>query len=91
MVGHQVDDDAQTELVRVPDQRVGVEERAEHRVDGAVVGDVVTGVGLRRRVEGTQPHGVDAEFPQIRQPAADAGKVAHAVAVPVGEAAGYTW
>lgn len=41
VVGHEVDDDAQAEPVSVPDQRVGVEQVAEHRVHGTVVGDVV--------------------------------------------------
>ncbi len=87
VVGHQVDDDAQVQTVGLADQRVGVEERAEHRVDGPVVGDVVTRVGLRRGVEGAEPHGVHTEVPQVREPRGDTREVPHAVAVAVGEAA----
>ena len=62
VVGHDVDDHPQAEGVGVGDQAVEVGERAEARVDVAVVGDVVAGVGLRRRVERVQPDGVDAEL-----------------------------
>lgn len=46
VVGNQVDDDAQTQVVGVADQGVRVQQRPEHRVHRAVVGDVVAGVGL---------------------------------------------
>ena len=72
VVGHQVDDDPQAQVVGVADQGVGVQQGAEHRVDGPVVGDVVAGVGLRRGVEGAEPDGVHAEVAQVRQPGADA-------------------
>ncbi len=78
---------AQPQGVGVADEGVGVVQVAEHRVDGAVVGDVVAGVGLRGGVEGAQPHGVDAQFGQVGQPGADAGQVTHAVPVGVGEGA----
>ena len=61
VVGHQVDDHPQAELVGLRDQRVGVGERAEERVDVAVVGDVVAVVVLRRGVERRDPERVDAE------------------------------
>ncbi len=85
VVGNEVDDDPQAQVVGVADEGVGVVQIAEHRVDGAVVGDVVARVGLRGGVERAEPDGVDAEAGQVRQPAADAGQVAHAVAVTVGE------
>ena len=87
VVGHEVDDHPDAQLVRVGDQRVGVGERAEDRLDVAVVADVVAGVRHRRRVERADPHGVDAQLAQVRQAGADAGQVADAVAVGVGEAA----
>ncbi len=87
VVGHQVDDDAQAQRVGVADQRVGVQEGAEHGVDGPVVGDVVTGVGLRGGVEGAEPHGVHTQVAQVGQAGADTLQVAHAVAVAVGETA----
>ena len=73
--------------VRLRDQRVEVGQRAEERVDVAVVGDVVAEVGHRRRVEGRDPDGVDAEPAQVVEPLDDAAQVADAVAVAVLEAA----
>ena len=73
--------------VRVGDQRVEVGERAEQRIDVARVGDVVAVVDHRRRVERGDPERVDAEQVQVAQLVADAGQVADAVAVGVGEAA----
>ena len=87
VVGDQVDDHADAQLVRVRDQRVGVRERAEDRLDVAVVADVVARVRHRRRVERADPHRVDAQLAQVRQAGADPGQVADAVAVGVGEAA----
>ena len=66
------------------DHRVGIGERAEDRVDVAVVGDVVARVGLRRGVERREPDGVDAERAQVGQARGDAGEVTDAVAVAVG-------
>jgi hypothetical protein len=87
VVGDQVDDDAQAQVVGVADQGVRVQQRPEHRVHRAVVGDVVPGVGLGGGVEGAEPYGVDAEVAQVREPGTYALQVAHAVAVAVGEAA----
>ena len=47
VVGHQVDDHLQPEVVGGGEQHVGVGQRAEQRVDLAVVGDVVPVVVLR--------------------------------------------
>ena len=47
------------------DQRVEVGQRAEQRVDVAVVGDVVAAVGHRRGVERREPDRVDAEVAQV--------------------------
>ena len=65
VVGHQVDDHLEAEGVGRGDQRVGVGERAEERVDVAVVGDVVAVVVLRRGVERRDPERVDAEVAQV--------------------------
>ena len=66
-------------------KRSAVGERAELRVDVAVVGDVVAAVGERRRVPGTHPDRVDTELGEVRQPVDDAVHVAGAVTVGVGE------
>jgi hypothetical protein len=51
VVGHQVHDHPQPEPLGLGEQVVGVGQRAEARVDVAVVGHVVAGVGHRRHVE----------------------------------------
>ncbi len=87
VVRHEVDDHLEAELVRALEQRVGVGEGAEERVDVAVVGHVVAVVVLRRGVERRDPQRVHPEVAQVRQPAGDAGQVADPVTVAVGEAA----
>src|SRR6185437_14342748 len=57
------------------------------RVHRAVVADVVTPVGQRRRIERSQPDSVYSEVGQVTQPRPQPPQVAHAVAVRVGEAA----
>ena len=53
--------------VRFVDQGVPLVQRAEHRLDVAVVGDVVAGVGLRRREPRIDPHRVDAEGGEVAE------------------------
>ena len=86
VVRDDVDDHAEPELGGLIDQQLGLGERPEHRVDVAVVGDVVAAVGHRRRVPRREPDRVHAEVAQVREPRAHAGEVADAVAVAVGEA-----
>ena len=50
VVGDDVDDRPDPEVERLGDQRLGLLERAEGRVDRPVVGDVVAAVGERREV-----------------------------------------
>ena len=84
VVGHQVDDHPDPQLVGARDEGVGVAEVTEDGVDVAVVGDVVARVGLRAPVERRQPERVDAEGLQVLEVRGDAGQVAQAVAVRVG-------
>jgi hypothetical protein len=67
------------------DETVHVLERAEDRIDVAVVGDVVAEVGHRRPVDRRQPHRVDPEPRQVIDVPADAVDVTDAVAVRVRE------
>ena len=60
---------------------------AEVGMDAAVVADVVAPVLERRRVDGIQPDGVDAERLEIVEMRGDAVEVADAVAVRVGKRA----
>ena len=87
VIGDDVEQDPQAQLVRLADQRLRLVEVAEHRLDVSVVGHVVAGVGHRRRVPGVDPQRVDAEIGEVGQPSAQARDVAGAVAVAVGEAA----
>ena len=76
LVGGVVDDEVHHELhaARVDrgEQRVEVGERAEHRVDVLVVGDVVAVVVLRRGVDRRQPDHVDAERGEVVEVRGDA-------------------
>jgi len=87
VVGHHVDEDAETELVRRRDQPVGIGQRAEQRIHVLIVGHVVARVSLRRRIERRDPHRVDAEVTQVRQPCGNAGQVTDAVIVGARERA----
>ena len=87
VVRHEVDDDADAAAVRLREHRVEVAERAEERVDVAVVGDVVAGVVLGGLLERAEPECVDAELDQIVEVRGHAGQVADAVARAVGERA----
>ena len=91
LVGRVVDDQVQDQphpaLVDGGEQPVEVRERAERRVDVLVVGDVVAGVVLRRRVDRREPDDVDAQRRQVIEPRLDPAQVADPVAVGVGEAA----
>jgi hypothetical protein len=46
VVGHKIDQDPQSQRMRVADELVDVVDRTEDRVDIAVVGDVVARVDL---------------------------------------------
>lgn len=87
VVGDHVEDDPQTVVVCLGDQRLGLCEGAIGGVYVALVDDVVAGVGHRRRVPGVDPNGIHAQITHISQPAAQTGDVPDPVTVPVGEAA----
>jgi hypothetical protein len=87
VVGDDVDDDLEAEPVGVGQEAVEVGQRAEDRVDVAVVGHVVPAVDHGGAVERRQPDRVDPEVGEVGQAAAEAGEVADPVTVGVGEAA----
>ena len=87
VAGDEVHHHLEAEPVGLGEQRVEVRQRAEQRVDGAVVGDVVAVVLLRALAEGRDPDRVDAQLLDIFEPPGDARQVADAVAVRVLEAA----
>ncbi len=87
MVEHLVDQHAHAALVAGFHQPDEIIQRAEQRVDAAVVGHVVAEILHRRGEEGRQPDGVDVEAGDVVQLVQHAGQVAHAIAVAVKEAA----
>jgi hypothetical protein len=87
VVGHHVDDDANTGRVCLGDQGRGVGKGSEERIDIAIVGHVVARVRLRRHVPRIQPNRVDTEVAQVTEVGSDAVDVTDPVAARVGEAA----
>ncbi len=86
VIDHQVHHQLHTAFVHFGEQRVELGQRAEQRIDVAVVTDVVAVVGLRRTVDRRQPEHVNAERTQIVQTPDDAAQVTDAVTVRVGKA-----
>ena len=82
-----IDDDLHAERVRAGDERVEVGKRAEDRVDVAIIGHVIAEIGHRRPEEGRQPDRLDAQARDMVEVRGDAGQVADAVAIRIGEAA----
>ena len=86
-LGAKVDDDFDSAPVRFSDKVVEVRKCPEHRIDIAVIGDVVAKVRHGRRVERRQPDGVDAEPHKIVEPRDHAREVADAVIIRILERA----
>ena len=87
VVGDEVQQHADPAPARLSDQLVEVLERAEVRVDGLVVADVVAPVVVGRREGRVEPDAVDPEPLEVVQARRDAAHVADPVAVGVGERA----
>jgi hypothetical protein len=85
VIDDQFRDDAQAASMRLFEEALEIVEVAVDRVDGAVVGDVISIVAQRRRVERQQPESGDAEVLEIVELFDQAGKIADAVAVAVHE------
>ena len=69
------------------EEELEVVEGAIRRVDVDIVGDVVAVVAQGRRKKGQKPEAGDAEVLQVVQARHEAGEVADAVVVGVGEGA----
>lgn len=87
VVGDDVEQQLESEAAGVGHQQVELGQVTVDRVDVAVVGDVVTVVVLRRRIERAEPDAVDTELPEVRQSGPYAGQVTDAVPRAVEEAA----
>ena len=68
------------------DQLLHIFQGAEHGVDGAVVGDVVAVVHLRRLVDGGKPNAVNTQFFEHRKFRHNAFQIAETVSVGVAKA-----
>src|SRR3546814_4172210 len=55
--------------------------RPEHRVDVAVIGDVIAEIGHGRGIDGRKPDRIHAEIDQMIEPPRDAAQIADAVAI----------
>jgi len=84
---HLIDHHLEAEFVRTLHECADIVKRAEHRVDVAIVADVVAEVLHRALEERRQPDRINAEPGHVFQFAGDARQVADAVAVAVGVAA----
>lgn len=69
-------------------QGIELTERAEDRVDIAVVGDVLPEIGDRRGVERGEPDRIDAECRQIRQACLESGLIADPIGAAILKRAG---
>ena len=67
------------------DERIHILHRAEARIDGAVVGDVIAAVVLRRGEKRREPEEVDAQLLQVAELCGDALQVAEPIPVRVVE------
>jgi len=78
---HLVDDDAQSEPVCFVHHLVEIRKRAEHRVDIAIVGHVVTEILHRRGKERRKPYRIHTQIGHMAQPFRYAGNIADPVIV----------
>src|SRR3546814_13714526 len=62
-------------------QRVEIGKRPEHRVDVAVIGDVIAEIGHGRGIDGRKPDRIHAEIDQMIEPTRDAAQIADTVAI----------
>ena len=87
VIGHDVDDHFDVGGMQRHDHRVEVNQGTEPRIDVAMIINVVTTVGKRRRIERGQPHRIDTKRPQVRDPQGNARQIPDAITVAVGKAA----
>jgi len=85
VIGHDVEHDLDVALARLGDQPVDRTQVAKDRLHGAVVGDVVADIGIRRNGDRVQPDGIDAQPLQVVEAIDDALQVTDAIAVGVLE------
>ena len=81
VVRHEIQDDLEAARVSGLKERVEIGERAEQRIDRAVVADVVAKVPHGRGKDGRDPNRVDSQPRQMVKPSRNPVEIADAVAV----------
>jgi hypothetical protein len=87
VVGDEIQEDPESLLPGLCDQRLRFLHRPKSGIDGPIVGDVVSAVVEGRDVPGVDPDCVHAERTDVTEARAKTGDVAGAVTVAVGERA----
>jgi hypothetical protein len=88
VVQDEIEEDLEATTMGVGDEPVEVLDGPEQWVDCGMVGDVVAEVSARGGVDGREPDRIDAEGLDVVEMGDDAGQVADAITVAVGEAPG---
>src|SRR3546814_2479382 len=88
VIGHEIKDQLETDRMRRGDQAIEIFERAEQRIDIAIIGYVIAEISHWRGIERRYPDRVNAERDEIAKPALDALQVANAVAIGIEERTG---
>ena len=87
VVDHQIDQHADAALLGAVGELDEIAQRAVARVDGIIIGYIVSLVALRRYLKRHQPDRRDSQPVQVIEPAHQPGEIADAVAVGIHEAA----
>ena len=83
VIRNEIEDHADAALRRLVDQRIGVGQGAERRIDVDVIRDVVTPVVVRRHHDRVEPDRVDAQPLEVVEALRDAPQITDAVGVRV--------
>jgi hypothetical protein len=81
VVRNKVEDDLELFCMSFINEAIKTFERAEDRIDPTVVGDIVTEVMHRRRINRRNPDRIDAEPDEIIEPLSNAVEIAYSVTV----------
>ena len=79
VIEHQVQNNGNVPFLRLIDQLLHILHGAKHRVHGAIIGNIISVIHLRRQTDRRQPDTVDAQLLQIVQPGNDTLQISHTV------------
>ncbi len=86
VVHYEIEQHLDTALLRLGDQRIEVNQRPVLRIDGFVIGDVVTEIYLWRRKAGRNPYRIHPKLLQIIQVLGNSLQVTGAVVIRIAKA-----